>query len=158
MKHGFVSSITGRKKRFKLVNVLYNKYKVTNLMNADYQMFNNMWNKIPGLKEQYESPKDLKRAIKNEFNLAKNFRIQSLAASVVNASMIKIRERLLEEKLDAKICLQVHDSITVHVRKDQAQRVYEIVQDSMENNWVSEMMDIPLVAEPAIGNNLSEDK
>jgi DNA polymerase-1 len=155
MKRGYVTTIVGRRKRFQYIHKLYNKYGIKDI---NIGAIRKLWYSVPSLATKFESDKHLLRLARNELNLAKNFRIQSLAASVVNAGMIRARTLLNEAGLDAKTCLQVHDSITLLVKKEDADKACKILQDAMENNWVTSMIDIPLIAEPVIGKDLSEDK
>ena len=96
---------------------------------------------------------DLRRKLKNCLNNGKNFRIQGLAAHIVNRAAIAISRRLKEEGLDAYLALQVHDQLIAIAREDQAQRVKEIMQDCMENTT---KISIPLIAEPEIADNIAE--
>jgi DNA polymerase-1 len=92
---------------------------------------------------------------KNYLNNAKNFPIQSTAASIVNRAAIKINRRLREENLDAWVCMQVHDEICLRSKEEHSKRVSEIVQDTMEN--IVEL-SVPLKAEPTIGYTYAEAK
>lgn len=155
MRQGFVTNLVGRKKRFKLVNAMYNKFHMKDITP---QTVNSLWSKVPSVRNNFESSKHLYRAARNELNLAKNFRIQSLSASIVNAACIDIYNKIKDEKLDAKICLNVHDEITILASIKDSKRAAEILQSSMENNWVAKKLDIPMLAEPVITNNLSSAK
>lgn len=95
---------------------------------------------------------------RNCMNNAKNSPIQMTAAHAANAGAIKFCSALLTEELDAWMCLQVHDEIVAIAREDQADRVAELLQDAMENNWVTRKIPLPILAEPAIGLNLAEVK
>lgn len=95
---------------------------------------------------------------RNCMNNAKNSPIQMTAAHAANAGAIKFCSGLLNEGLDAWMCLQVHDEIVAIAREDQADRVAELLQDAMENNWVTRKIPLPILAEPAIGLNLAEVK
>jgi DNA polymerase I-like protein with 3'-5' exonuclease and polymerase domains len=95
---------------------------------------------------------------RNYMNNSKNFPIQSTAASVCNAAMIKLSKLFKKNKIDGWIALTIHDEITCIVREDQASFAAELLQDSMQNNWVTAKIDIPILAEPMIGDNFAEAK
>jgi DNA polymerase I-like protein with 3'-5' exonuclease and polymerase domains len=95
---------------------------------------------------------------RNYMNNSKNFPIQSTAASVCNAALIKLSKLFKKNKIDGWICLQVHDEITCIVREDQAEFAAELLKDSMENNVVTAKIDIPILAEPMVADNLAEAK
>jgi DNA polymerase I-like protein with 3'-5' exonuclease and polymerase domains len=96
---------------------------------------------------------DLRRKLKNCLNNGKNFKIQGLAAHIVNRAAIAIAKQFVAEGLDAYIALQVHDQLIAIAREDQAERVKEIMRDKMENTT---KISIPLIAEPEIANNIAE--
>jgi DNA polymerase I-like protein with 3'-5' exonuclease and polymerase domains/intein/homing endonuclease len=155
-KLGYVTNIMGRKRRFKAVPLLYNRYGV-----RDFSFMNltrNVYPKLKSLHETYKEPKHLSSACRNELNNSTNFRIQSLAGSIANAAAIELREALIRENLNASICLQVHDELCVLSSKEHSERVKELVQYYMENNNVSKMLDVPMVAEPKLAYNLAEAK
>jgi len=95
---------------------------------------------------------------RNYLNNSKNFPIQSTAASVCNAAMIKLSKLFKKHKIDGWLALQVHDEITCIVREDQAEFAAELLQDSMQNNVVTAAIDIPILAEPVIADNLADSK
>jgi DNA polymerase I-like protein with 3'-5' exonuclease and polymerase domains len=155
MKYGYVENIVGRRKRFKIVPVLYSKFK---LQDISFGSLSRIWPYLAKAFPEYNTVKELYRAAKTELNLAKNFRIQSLAASITNASMIKLREDLLALNLDAKVCSQIHDEIVVMAHESCKDQVAELLQNAMENNWVAKLLDVPMLAEPVIANSLAEAK
>ena len=155
MKHGYVTNIVGRKKRFKLVNIMYNKYGIKDIT---IQAVNQLWSRVPNIRQNFESAKHLYRAARNELNLAKNFRIQSLAASIVNAASVSIQEIINKNKMKTKIVLNVHDEITLLAPKEEAEEAAKILKECMENNWVTQKLDVPMQADPIITTVLSEAK
>lgn len=100
----------------------------------------------------------VKSKLKNELNNAKNFPIQGLAAHITNAGMIDIMRAFRQHGIDGYVCCQVHDEITTYVREDQVELAKKIVQDCMEKNWVTALLDIPMKAEPIVATNLKEAK
>ncbi len=95
---------------------------------------------------------------RNLLNNAKNFPIQSTAAHVCNAALIELSEKMDENQIDGWIALQVHDEITCIVREEQAELVAELLKESMEDNFITREIDIPITAEPLIARNLADAK
>lgn len=95
----------------------------------------------------------LRMEYKNGLNNAKNFQIQSLAASIMNRSAVAIHKELKDKGLDAFIMMQIHDEFVVNSSADIAQEVSNIVKYHMENT-VS--IATGLIAEPSITNNFAE--
>lgn len=95
---------------------------------------------------------------RNLLNNAKNSPIQMTAAHTCNAAMIKLALAIEREKLDAWIALQIHDEICCISSEKDAKRVAELMQDAMENNWVTQEIDIPILAVPTISDNFAEAK
>lgn len=95
------------------------------------------------------------KTYKNYLNNAKNFPIQSTAASIVNMAAIAINRKLRAEALDAWVCMQVHDEICVRSKEEDSKRAAEIIQETMENIV---KLSVPLKAEPSIGTTYAEAK
>ncbi|MGE4396893.1 MAG: DNA polymerase I [Sulfurimonas sp.] len=80
---------------------------------------------------------------------------QGSASDLIKLSMNKIHRAIEDEKLDAKMLLQIHDELIFEVDEDKAdslgERFKEIMQSIMELN-------IPLKASLNIGDNWSELK
>jgi DNA polymerase-1 len=87
-------------------------------------------------------------------NLATNHRVQSTAASIINRSVIRLNNELQKNGLCAKIVLQVHDSLVVECKEQEAEKVQQLMQKCMETTC--SLPGVRLVAEPKIGKNLSE--
>jgi len=100
----------------------------------------------------------IKSKLKNELNNAKNFPIQGLAAHITNAAMIDISREFRQNNIDGYVCGQIHDEICCYVCDAQVDLAKKIVQECMENNWVTRILDIPMKAEPLIATNLKEAK
>jgi DNA polymerase I-like protein with 3'-5' exonuclease and polymerase domains len=95
---------------------------------------------------------------RNYCNNAKNFPIQATAAHVCNAAMIKLSKLFKKNSIDGWLALTVHDELCCIVKDDQAEFAAELLQDSMQNNWVTEKIDVPILAEPIIADNMAEAK
>lgn len=65
--------------------------------------------------------------------VARNMPIQGTAADIIKIAMIKVYNRLKEEKLKSKLIMQVHDELIVEAFEDEADRVAVIVNEEMEN-------------------------
>ncbi len=82
--------------------------------------------------------------------VAMNSPIQGTAADIIKIAMIKTWERLREEKIDARLILQVHDELLVETHKNCKDKAYEILLDCMEN---STKLSVPLDVSAQIADN-----
>ena len=87
--------------------------------------------------------------------VAMNAPIQGTAADIMKMAMINVRNRLAEEKLDAKIVMQVHDELVIEARDEVAEFCAKLVREEMEK-VVS--LSIPLTVDVTIGKNWLEQK
>lgn len=65
--------------------------------------------------------------------IARNMPIQGTAADIIKIAMIRVDKRITEEKLDARLILQVHDELIVEVSEKDADRALKLVCEEMEN-------------------------
>ncbi len=65
--------------------------------------------------------------------VARNMPIQGTAADIIKIAMIKVYNRLKEEKLSSKLILQVHDELIVEANENEADTVMKILSEEMEN-------------------------
>ena len=86
---------------------------------------------------------------------AMNTPIQGTAADIMKIAMINVYKRLIEEKLDAKIVLQVHDEMMIEAPLAEAEKVKEIVKTEMES---AIKLNVPLIAEVSEAENWYECK
>jgi len=63
--------------------------------------------------------------------LAVNTVIQGSAADIIKLAMVRAHARLAEEDLGARLVLQIHDELLVEAPKEVAQRVGQLVAESM---------------------------
>ena len=84
---------------------------------------------------------------------AVNAPIQGTAADIIKVAMIRIDRRLREEKLRAKMILQVHDELNFSVPPEELERVKELVISEMEQAFT---MSVPLIADCGTGKNWLE--
>mgnify|MGYP000386806091 CR=1 FL=1 len=86
---------------------------------------------------------------------AMNTPIQGTAADIMKIAMINVYKKLIEEKLDAKIVLQVHDEMMIEAPLVEADKVKEIVKSEMES---AIKLSVPLIAEVSEAENWYECK
>ena len=90
--------------------------------------------------------------------------IQGTAADIIKLAMVNVYRRLREEKLTARLILQVHDELIAECRKHydyiimecpekEAQRVKEILEHEMES---VASLSVPLIAQAHIGHSWAE--
>lgn len=84
-----------------------------------------------------------------------NTPIQGGAADLIKIAMIRIDRRLREEKMDAKMLLQVHDELVFEAPKDEADTLEQIARHEMEH--VRELR-IPLKVDFARGESWADLK
>lgn len=65
--------------------------------------------------------------------VALNMPIQGTSADIIKIAIVKIFNKFREEDIDAHIIVTVHDEIVVEVKKEEADRVKDIIKDLMEN-------------------------
>ena len=86
---------------------------------------------------------------------AMNTPIQGTAADIMKIAMINVYKKLMEEKLEAKIVLQVHDEMMIEAPLSEADKVKEIVKSEMES---AIKLNVPLIAEVSEAENWYECK
>ena len=146
---GFVKSKTGRIRHLDRAKAIYEKFEDNLIEPKAFKMMKSMC-KTP---EQTQKLMQLRMEYKNAMNNSKNFQIQSLAASIMNRSAIRIHKMFKEEGLDAYIMLQIHDEFVINASDKDVQRATEITKECMETT-VS--IATGLVAEPNIAENFGE--
>lgn len=101
---------------------------------------------------------DLYFRFRNYLNNAKNFPIQSTAAHVTNAALIKLADAFDKNNVKGWIALQIHDEICTYAKEDETELVSRLLQDAMENNTITKKIDIPMIAKPIVADNFAEAK
>ena len=106
-----------------------------------------------------------RRLYLNEINAANGLRrqaaeraainapLQGSAADIIKKAMIDIDAFLDKEMPEVKMIMQVHDELIFETPKKNAQEVLSTMKDMME---AAVALDIPLIAEAAIGTNWNE--
>ena len=85
--------------------------------------------------------------------VALNMPIQGTAADIIKLAMVNVARRLKEEKLRAKLILQVHDELIVECPENEAERVKDILKDEMEH---TADLAVPLTVDAHIGHSWAE--
>jgi DNA polymerase-1 len=179
---GYVETIVGRRRHFKFSTKVYKLLQASSIdyeefldekrKNLEKMTYKGLLNK-QSLKqlgkelgfEVFDAKKGIFRDwnfvrtfYKNELNNAKNFPIQGLGAHLTNRAMLDMTREFKKAGLNAWVCLQVHDEITCYGDDAHLDEVAAIVKRCMENNMYTQLVDIPMIAEPLIANNLKEAK
>ena len=86
---------------------------------------------------------------------AANSPIQGSAADLIKIAMIRIRDRLVAERLRGRMLLQVHDELVLEVPVAETGIVTALVKDEMEH---AAQLSVPLLVEVGTGANWVETK
>ena len=87
--------------------------------------------------------------------VALNMPIQGAAADVMKLAMVAVWKRLREERLEARLVLQVHDELIVECPESEAETVAKLLDEEMEGVAA---LAVPLTAEAHWGRNWLEAK
>jgi DNA polymerase-1 len=79
--------------------------------------------------------------------------IQGSAADLIKLAMIAIYRRLRDERLDAKLILQIHDELVFEVSPEQIVAVAKLVRDEMQSVM---QLRVPLKVDVKSGDNWAE--
>jgi DNA polymerase-1 len=82
-----------------------------------------------------------------------NAPIQGSAADIIKIAMIRIFNRLSEEKMQSKMILQVHDELNFNVHNNELEKVKQLVVEEMENAY---RLIVPLKTDCSVGKNWLE--
>ncbi len=85
--------------------------------------------------------------------VARNMPIQGTAADIIKLAMVRVARRLSEEKLSAKLIMQVHDELIVEAAEDCAEKAAEILRYEMEN---AVSLSVPMEVDVKIGKTWRE--
>ena len=86
---------------------------------------------------------------------AANSPIQGSAADLIKIAMIHIRDRLVSERLAARMLLQVHDELVLEVPIGELEVVTSLVRNEMEH---AAALTVPLIVDVGSGKNWVETK
>lgn len=73
-----------------------------------------------------------------------NAPIQGTAADIIKIAMVRVYRRLKEEKLDARLILQVHDELIIEAAEKDAERAAAVLGEEMR---AAAALDVPLTAD-----------
>ena len=82
-----------------------------------------------------------------------NAPLQGSAADIIKKAMIDINAFLNNELPETKMIMQVHDELIFETPKANAEEILNLMKNMMEK---AVKLDIPLIADAAIGNNWNE--
>lgn len=80
--------------------------------------------------------------------VARNMPIQGTAADIIKIAMVRVQRRLAEERLDARLIMQVHDELIVEAAEGCAERAAEILRFEMEN---AAQLSVPMEVSVGMG-------
>ncbi|SDQ44153.1 DNA polymerase I [Virgibacillus salinus] len=86
---------------------------------------------------------------------AMNTPIQGSAADIIKKAMIDLHQKLMDEKLEARIILQVHDELIIEAPKSEIEKLKEIVPAIMENTIE---LSVPLKVDYEYGDSWFDAK
>src|SRR5699024_9599550 len=84
-----------------------------------------------------------------------NTPIQGSAADILKIAMIELDRRLEEEKIAAKMLLQVHDELVFEVENKELNSLYQLVKEVMEN---AVTLHVPLITDSNWGSTWYDAK
>ncbi|MCL1995660.1 MAG: DNA polymerase I [Defluviitaleaceae bacterium] len=76
--------------------------------------------------------------------VAMNMPIQGSAADIMKIAMVQVYQRLINEGLQSRLILTVHDELLIEAKKDEVQQVKTLMKEEMEN---AAKLSIPLEVE-----------
>ncbi len=82
-----------------------------------------------------------------------NTPIQGSAADIIKLAMIEVDKRLMEDNLQSKMILQVHDELLIEAPEEEVEKVSQMVKDAMEGVY---KLKVPLKVDVGIGDNWEE--
>ena len=85
--------------------------------------------------------------------MAINAPLQGSAADIIKKAMIDINAFLVQKLPDTKMIMQVHDELIFETPKRNAEETLYLMKSMMEK---AVKLDIPLIADAAIGKNWNE--
>ncbi|GGB27677.1 DNA polymerase I [Virgibacillus dakarensis] len=86
---------------------------------------------------------------------AMNTPIQGSAADIIKKAMIDLHQTLIDENLEARMLLQVHDELILEAPKEEVEKLKEIVPATMEHTVE---LDVPLRVEYQYGKSWFDAK
>ncbi len=87
--------------------------------------------------------------------VAMNAPIQGTAADIIKQAMVSVEKRLQEEKMQARLILQVHDELLLEAPPEEVEKASQLLKQTMERVVT---LRVPLVADVNFGKSWFETK
>ena len=87
--------------------------------------------------------------------VALNMPVQGAAADIIKIAMVRVHSRLMEEHLQARLLMQVHDELIVECPIPERERVERLLTEEMSR---AAELSLPLIAEAHSGQNWLQAK
>ena len=91
----------------------------------------------------YQARESAKRA-------AMNAPVQGTAADLIKLAMNKVHQALIDEGLETRMVLQIHDELIFKVPLKEKEKAYKLIKDIMENAL---SLDVPLLVDGGYGRD-----
>ena len=85
--------------------------------------------------------------------IALNTPIQGTSADIIKIAMVKVYRALKENNLKSKLILQVHDELIIEAKKDEVEKVKELLVKCMES---AADLSVPLTVDANVGSTWYE--
>lgn len=99
------------------------------------------------LRELHDSNYQVRESAKRA---AMNAPVQGTAADLIKLAMNKVHQALMDNKLETKMILQIHDELIFRVPKNEKEQAYKLIKDIMENAL---NIDVPLLVDGGFGHD-----
>ena len=99
------------------------------------------------LRELHDSNYQVRESAKRA---AMNAPVQGTAADLIKLAMNKVHQALLDNKLETRMILQIHDELIFRVPVNEKEKAYSLIKDIMENAL---NIDVPLVVDGGFGHD-----
>ena len=99
------------------------------------------------LRELHDANYQVREAAKRA---AMNAPVQGTAADLIKLAMNKVHKALLDNKLETRMILQIHDELIFRVPKNEKEKAYKLIKDIMENAL---NIDVPLLVDGGFGRD-----
>jgi DNA polymerase-1 len=87
--------------------------------------------------------------------VARNMPIQGAAADIIKIAMVRVENRLAEEKMKSRLILQVHDELIVESPAEEAEKAAALLTEEMQN---AVSLAVPLTVDAKVGRTWYEAK
>ena len=99
------------------------------------------------LRELHDSNYQVREAAKRA---AMNAPVQGTAADLIKLAMNKVHQALIDNELETKMILQIHDELIFRVPKNEKEKAYSLIKQIMENAL---NIDVPLLVDGGFGHD-----